>query len=310
VEHPTLSFAEQHSLRDTPGYLGANASSPMRDSAMSTNLVRRLINFWPPFLFSGIRVKSIAPDWRQISVELRLRWWNRNAVGTLFGGSLFARDNRMTKAKKGCRFAEFSDRRTLLGCELNVNSIGTARARFLKNTQRRYRPLAALLCSALGHRVMIVADGEEWKRTHSAIVPHLQATAVAQECAPVIKSVAERIFVSATLTTDSAGQSTSQVFPRSWRLSALLWAVFARGIVIQASSTHLVIRNHAFWLPATATRQPLDPARLINRERKLQALSALLVLGGGTALAFHHRRTLIDSFYRAKKPNFRTTSFK
>lgn len=57
---------------------------------MSTKLVGRLINFWPPFLFSGIRVKSISPDWRQISVELRLRWWNRNAVGTLFGGSLFA----------------------------------------------------------------------------------------------------------------------------------------------------------------------------------------------------------------------------
>ncbi len=57
---------------------------------MSTKLIRRLINFWPPFLFSGIRVTGIAPDWRYISVELRLRWWNRNAVGTLFGGSLFA----------------------------------------------------------------------------------------------------------------------------------------------------------------------------------------------------------------------------
>jgi hypothetical protein len=57
---------------------------------VSTNLIRRLINWWPPFLFSGIRVKSIAPDWRHIEVVLRLRWWNRNAVGTMFGGSLFA----------------------------------------------------------------------------------------------------------------------------------------------------------------------------------------------------------------------------
>lgn len=100
----------------------------------------------------------------------------------------------MTKAKQGCRFAEFSVRRTLLGCELNVNSVGTARALFLKHTRRRYRPLIALLRSALGHRVMIVADGEEWKRTHDAIVPHLQATAVARECVPVIKSVAEEVF--------------------------------------------------------------------------------------------------------------------
>jgi hypothetical protein len=57
---------------------------------VSTKLIRRLINFWPPFLFSGIRVKRIAADWRHIEVELRLRWWNRNAVGTMFGGSLFA----------------------------------------------------------------------------------------------------------------------------------------------------------------------------------------------------------------------------
>ncbi len=57
---------------------------------MSTNLIRRLINLWPPFLFSGIRVLQIAPDWRHVEVALRLRWWNRNAVGTMFGGSLFA----------------------------------------------------------------------------------------------------------------------------------------------------------------------------------------------------------------------------
>jgi acyl-coenzyme A thioesterase PaaI-like protein len=57
---------------------------------MSPTHIRRLINLWPPLLFSGIRVKRIAPDWRSVEVELRLRWWNRNALGTMFGGSLFA----------------------------------------------------------------------------------------------------------------------------------------------------------------------------------------------------------------------------
>jgi acyl-coenzyme A thioesterase PaaI-like protein len=57
---------------------------------MSPKTVRLLINFWPPLLFSGIRVRSIAKDWSRVDVELRLRWWNRNAVGTMFGGSLFA----------------------------------------------------------------------------------------------------------------------------------------------------------------------------------------------------------------------------
>ena len=57
---------------------------------MSSGVIRRLINYWPPFLFSGIRVIAVTDDWRRVEAELRLRWWNRNAVGTMFGGSLFA----------------------------------------------------------------------------------------------------------------------------------------------------------------------------------------------------------------------------
>jgi acyl-coenzyme A thioesterase PaaI-like protein len=52
--------------------------------------LRRLLNVWPPFLFAGIRVASVAPDLRHARVELRQRWYNRNYVGTHFGGSLFA----------------------------------------------------------------------------------------------------------------------------------------------------------------------------------------------------------------------------
>jgi acyl-coenzyme A thioesterase PaaI-like protein len=52
--------------------------------------LRRLINFWPPFLFAGIRSTNIDPDFRAIDVALVLRWFNRNYVGTHFGGSLFA----------------------------------------------------------------------------------------------------------------------------------------------------------------------------------------------------------------------------
>jgi acyl-coenzyme A thioesterase PaaI-like protein len=57
---------------------------------MKSSLVRRFINYWPPFLFSGIRVKHISSDYRSIEIELRERWFNRNYVGTHFGGSLFA----------------------------------------------------------------------------------------------------------------------------------------------------------------------------------------------------------------------------
>ena len=55
-----------------------------------TRALRRWVNLWPPFLGAGIRVKHIAPDMKSIDVEMKLRWWNANYVGTHFGGSLFA----------------------------------------------------------------------------------------------------------------------------------------------------------------------------------------------------------------------------
>ena len=51
--------------------------------------LRRGVNLWPPFLGMGIRVRRIAPDMKSIDVEMKLRWWNANYVGTQFGGSLF-----------------------------------------------------------------------------------------------------------------------------------------------------------------------------------------------------------------------------
>ena len=55
-----------------------------------SHALRRGVNLWPPFLGAGIRVKHIAPDMKAIDVEMTLRWWNANYVGTHFGGSLFA----------------------------------------------------------------------------------------------------------------------------------------------------------------------------------------------------------------------------
>ena len=48
------------------------------------------MKWWPPFLGAGIRVKSFSDDFRDAVVELKLGRLNRNAVGTHFGGSLYA----------------------------------------------------------------------------------------------------------------------------------------------------------------------------------------------------------------------------
>ncbi|KRG37333.1 tetrameric acyl-CoA thioesterase [Stenotrophomonas panacihumi] len=57
---------------------------------MKASLFRLGLNLWPPFLFTGIRVVELGEDYRHARVELRMRPWNRNYVGTHFGGSLFA----------------------------------------------------------------------------------------------------------------------------------------------------------------------------------------------------------------------------
>ncbi len=52
--------------------------------------MRMLLNLWPPFLGAGIRVKRLGSSWTEIDVEMKLRWWNRNYVGTHYGGSLYS----------------------------------------------------------------------------------------------------------------------------------------------------------------------------------------------------------------------------
>jgi hypothetical protein len=53
-------------------------------------LMLRTINYWPPFFGAGIRVTYRNPSLTAIDVELRLHFWNRNYVGTHFGGSLYS----------------------------------------------------------------------------------------------------------------------------------------------------------------------------------------------------------------------------
>jgi len=57
---------------------------------MNHNLFKLLLNFYPPYWATGIIVKKVSSDYREIVVRMKMRWYNRNFVNTHFGGSLYS----------------------------------------------------------------------------------------------------------------------------------------------------------------------------------------------------------------------------
>jgi len=52
--------------------------------------MKRLLNWYGPYLGAGIRVDHIADNWQTVTVSMKQYWYNSNAVGTHFGGSIYA----------------------------------------------------------------------------------------------------------------------------------------------------------------------------------------------------------------------------
>lgn len=57
---------------------------------IGANWFRFFANLWPPLFFAGIKASYISQDFKEIDVQLKLRWYNRNYVGVHYGGSLFS----------------------------------------------------------------------------------------------------------------------------------------------------------------------------------------------------------------------------
>lgn len=53
-------------------------------------LLKLILNFWPPFLFTGIKIMNISQDFRFCRVKLKNWPGTRNVNNSQFGGSLFA----------------------------------------------------------------------------------------------------------------------------------------------------------------------------------------------------------------------------
>jgi len=56
---------------------------------MNATLLRWRFNLFPAYRGTGARVTFIADDFRAVRVRLPLSWRTRNAVGTIFGGSMY-----------------------------------------------------------------------------------------------------------------------------------------------------------------------------------------------------------------------------
>ncbi|GAV02680.1 hypothetical protein RvY_13216 [Ramazzottius varieornatus] len=50
----------------------------------------RIFPLWPPYLGAGIKMTRMTPDWRNVDIEMPMYFWNKNYVGTHYGGSMFS----------------------------------------------------------------------------------------------------------------------------------------------------------------------------------------------------------------------------
>jgi acyl-coenzyme A thioesterase PaaI-like protein len=58
--------------------------------AIGTDRFLKLLRVYPPFFGAGIVLRSVDRDLTAIEVEMKLRFFNQNFVGTHFGGSLYS----------------------------------------------------------------------------------------------------------------------------------------------------------------------------------------------------------------------------
>jgi hypothetical protein len=91
----------------------------------------------------------------------------------------------------------------------------------------------------------------------------------------------------------AAGQE-DRVQRKGW-LAALLWMIFASGLVVQALAPRLKIEHHAFVVPPSmvSAGKPVDLAQLVAREKRMQLISGLLTLGGALGLGYYYRDKLL-----------------
>lgn len=57
---------------------------------LTPKLAKRLLNLYPPYIGAGVKCSYISEDWSELHSNMKVRWYNKNRVGTHFGGSLYS----------------------------------------------------------------------------------------------------------------------------------------------------------------------------------------------------------------------------
>ena len=57
---------------------------------LSPDELKRMLNWWLPFIFNRIKIIYVADNFLNIKVELKHTIWNRNPNKSLWGGSMFS----------------------------------------------------------------------------------------------------------------------------------------------------------------------------------------------------------------------------
>lgn len=57
---------------------------------MTLKTITKLISYYPAYLGAGISIKEFNKEFTKITAQLKMHWYNKNAVGTHFGGSLYS----------------------------------------------------------------------------------------------------------------------------------------------------------------------------------------------------------------------------
>jgi len=52
--------------------------------------LEKIINYYGPFLGAGVKLEKMTKDYRHARVSMNLTFYNKNYMGTQFGGSLYA----------------------------------------------------------------------------------------------------------------------------------------------------------------------------------------------------------------------------